>query len=173
MPKYPLEPVLAIKRDRVDRAEKVVKEKRRLLEIEQEKLREIEAARDKVKNHYMQKIQQLRELLDEGTTSDAVLQRKAYIKVVAVQLAEEEEKVNKQKENVLAASKELEKAEVNLAKRRKEEEKTRLHKEEWMKEALKEEAREIEKEQDEMGQLLYQLRKKNNVNRGNLVHGIK
>ncbi|ADZ18558.1 MULTISPECIES: hypothetical protein [Chlamydia] len=160
MPKYPLEPVLAIKRDRVDRAEKVVKEKRRLLEIEQEKLREIEAARDKVKNHYMQKIQQLRELLDEGTTSDAVLQRKAYIKVVAVQLAEEEEKVNKQKENVLAASKELEKAEVNLAKRRKEEEKTRLHKEEWMKEALKEEAREIEKEQDEMGQLLYQLRKK-------------
>ncbi|WP_250223577.1 type III secretion T3S chaperone [Chlamydia psittaci] len=160
MPKYPLEPVLAIKRDRVDRAEKVVKEKRRLLEIEQEKLREIEAARYKVKNHYMQKIQQLRELLDEGTTSDAVLQRKAYIKVVAVQLAEEEEKVNKQKENVLAASKELEKAEVNLAKRRKEEEKTRLHKEEWMKEALKEEAREIEKEQDEMGQLLYQLRKK-------------
>ncbi|AZU10205.1 type III secretion T3S chaperone [Chlamydia psittaci] len=160
MPKYPLEPVLAIKRDRVDRAEKVVKEKRRLLEIEQEKLREIEAARDKVKNHYMQKIQQLRELLDEGTTSDAVLQRKAYIKVVAVQLAEEEEKVNKQKENVLAASKELEKAEVNLSKRRKEEEKTRLHKEEWMKEALKEEAREIEKEQDEMGQLLYQLRKK-------------
>lgn len=160
MPKYPLEPVLAIKRDRVDRAEKIVKEKRKLLEIEQEKLREIEAARDKVKNHYMQKIQQLRELLDEGTTSDAVLQRKAYIKVVAVQLAEEEEKVNKQKENVLAAAKELEKAEVNLAKRRKEEEKTRLHKEEWMKEALKEEAREIEKEQDEMGQLLYQLRQK-------------
>ncbi|WP_348663540.1 type III secretion T3S chaperone [Chlamydia vaughanii] len=160
MPKYPLEPVLAIKKDRVDRAEKVVKEKRRLLEIEQEKLRELEAARDKVKNHYMQKIQQLRELLDEGTTSDAVLQRKAYIKVVAVQLSEEEEKVNKQKESVLAASKELEKAEVNLAKRRKEEEKTRLHKEEWMKEALKEEAREIEKEQDEMGQLLHQLRKK-------------
>ncbi|SYX08528.1 Flagellar FliJ protein [Chlamydia poikilotherma] len=160
MPKYPLEPVLAIKKDRVDRAEKVVKEKRRLLEIEQEKLREIETARDKVKNHYMQKIQQLRELLDEGTTSDAVLQRKAYIKVVAVQLAEEEEKVNKQKESVLAASKELEKAEVNLAKRRKEEEKTRLHKEEWIKEALKEEAREIEKEQDEMGQLLHQLRKK-------------
>ncbi|AHK63685.1 hypothetical protein BOKEGFJH_00807 [Chlamydia avium] len=159
MPKYPLEPVLAIKKDRVDRAEKVVKEKRRLLEIEQEKLRELEVARDKVKNHYMQKIQQLRELLDEGTTSDAILQRKAYIKVVAIQLAEEEDKVNKQKENVLAAAKELEKAEVNLAKRRKEEEKTRLHKEEWMKEALKEEAREIEKEQDEMGQLLHQLRK--------------
>ena len=58
MPKYPLEPVLSIKKDRVDRAEKVVKEKRRLLEIEQEKLRELEAARDKVKNHYMQKIQQ-------------------------------------------------------------------------------------------------------------------
>lgn len=173
MPKYPLEPVLAIKRDRVDRAEKVVKEKRRLLEIEQEKLREIEAARDKVKNHYMQKIQQLRELLDEGTTSDAVLQRKAYIKVVAVQLAEEEEKVNKQKENVLAASKELEKAEVNLAKRRKEEEKTRLHKEEWMKEALKEEAREIEKSKMKWDSYFISCAKKNNVNRGNLVHGIK
>ncbi|WP_100934438.1 type III secretion T3S chaperone [Candidatus Chlamydia corallus] len=160
MAKYPLEPVLAIKKDRVDRAEKVVKEKRRLLEIEQEKLREKEAERDKVKNHYMQKIQQLRDLLDEGTTSDAVLQIKSYIKVVAVELSEEEEKVNKQKDVVLAASKELEKAEVNLAKRRKEEEKTRLHKEEWMKEALKEEARAEEKEQDEMGQLLFQLRQK-------------
>lgn len=160
MPKYPLEPVLLIKKDRVDRAEKVVKEKRRLLDIEQDKLHELEAARDKVKNHYMQKIQQLRTLLDEGTTSDAILQRKSYIKVVAMQLAEEEEKVNKQKENVLAATKELEKATASLAKRRKEEEKTRLHKEEWLKEALKEEAREIEKEQDEMGQLLHQLRKK-------------
>ncbi|WP_201456528.1 type III secretion T3S chaperone [Chlamydia sp. 17-3921] len=160
MAKYPLEPVLLIKKDRVDRAEKVVKEKRRLLEIEQEKLREKEAERDKVKNHYMQKIQQLRELLDEGTTSDAILQIKSYIKVVAIQLAEEEEKVNKQKDVVLAAAKELEKAEVNLAKRRKEEEKTRLHKEEWMKEALKEEARTEEKEQDEMGQLLHLLRQK-------------
>ena len=172
MPKYPLEPVLSIKKDRVDRAEKVVKEKRRLLEIEQEKLRELEAARDKEKNHYMQKIQQLRELLDEGTTSDAILQRKAYIKVVAIQLAEEEDKVNKQKENVLAAAKELEKAEVELAKRRKEEEKTRLHKEEWMKEALKEEEREIEKEQDEMGQLLHQLRKTKQRESGE-SHGIK
>ncbi len=159
MAKYPLEPVLAIKKDRVDRAEKVVKEKRRLLELEQEKLREKEAARDKVKNHYMSKIQQLRELLDEGTTSDTVLQMKSYLKVVALQLTEEEEKVRKQAENVLAASREVEKAEIELAKRRKEEEKTRLHKEEWMKEALKEEARAEEKEQDEMGQLLHQLRK--------------
>ncbi|MBQ8498834.1 type III secretion system protein CdsO [Chlamydia sp.] len=159
MVKYPLEPVLSIKKDRVDRAEKVVKEKRRLLELEQEKLRECEAERDKVKNHYMQKIRQLREQLDDGTTSDAILKMKAYIKVVAIQLSEEEDKVNKQKENVLAAAKELERAEVELTKRRKEEEKTRLHKEEWMKEALKEEARQEEKEQDEMGQLLHQLRK--------------
>ena len=92
--------------------------------------------------------------------SDAILQIKSYIKIVAVQLAEEEEKVNKQKDAVLVAAKELEKAEVNLMKRRKEEEKTRLHKEEWLKEALKEEARAEEKEQDEMGQLLHQLRQK-------------
>ncbi|WP_213318815.1 type III secretion T3S chaperone [Chlamydiifrater volucris] len=160
MPKYPLETVLTIKRDRVERAEKVVKEKRRLLEIEKEKLREKESGRDKVKNHYMQKIQQLREKLDEGTTSEEVLKIKSYIKVVAVQLAEEEEKVKKQKELVLVAAKELEKAEVDLTKRRKEEEKTRLHKESWMKEALQEEARAEEKEQDEMGQLLFQLRRR-------------
>lgn len=159
MVRYPLEPVLSIKKDRVDRAEKVVKEKRRLLELEQEKLRERESERDKVKNHYMQKIRQLREQLDDGTTSDVILKMKAYIKVVAIQLSEEEEKVNEQKENVLAAAKELERAEVELTKRRKEEEKTRLHKEEWMKEALKEEARQEEKEQDEMGQLLHQLHK--------------
>lgn len=166
MVKYPLEAVLMIKKDRVERAEKVVKEKRRLLELEQEKLREVEAARDKVKNHYMAKIRQLRELLDDGTTSEAVLQIKAYIKVVAVQLAGEEDKVNKQKQRVLAASKELERAEQDLTKRRKEEEKTRLHKEEWMKEALKEEARAEEKEQDEMGQLLHQLRKQKQYESG-------
>lgn len=159
MVKYPLETVLTIKKDRVERAEKVVKEKRRILELEQEKLREREAERDKVKNHYMSKIHQLREKLDDGTTSDAILQMKSYIKVVAIQLAEEEEKVNKQKENVLAANKDLNKAEVELTRRRKEEEKTRLHKEEWLKEALKEEARQEENEQDEMGQLLHQLRK--------------
>lgn len=90
MVRYPLEPVLSIKKDRVDRAEKVVKEKRRLLELEQEKLRERESERDKVKNHYMQKIRQLREQLDDGTTSDAILKMKAYIKVVAIQLSEEE-----------------------------------------------------------------------------------
>lgn len=159
MVKYPLETVLTIKKDRVERAEKVVKEKRRILELEQEKLREKEAERDKVKNHYMSKIHQLREKLDDGTTSDAILQMKSYIKVVAIQLAEEEEKVNKQKENVLAANKDLNKAEVELTRRRKEEEKTRLHKEEWLKEALKEAARQEENEQDEMGQLLHQLRK--------------
>lgn len=159
---YPLESVLTIKKDRVERAEKVVKEKKKLLDQEQMKLKERELERDKVKNHYMSKVHQLREKLDDGTTSDTVLQMKAYIKVVALSLAEEEDKVNKQKEQVLAANKEVVRAEVELTKRRKEEEKTRLHKEEWLKEALKAEALKEENEQDEMGQLLHQLRKQKN-----------
>ncbi|MEG0036888.1 MAG: type III secretion T3S chaperone [Victivallaceae bacterium] len=160
--KYPLEQVLSIKKDRVDRAEKVVKEKQRLLETEEERLKKKESERDIVKDHYSSKIQQLRTALDEGTTSEAVLKMKAYIKAVSLRLAEEEEKVKKQKEIVLEAAKQLEKARDDLRKRRKEEEKTRLHKEDWVKEALKEEERASEKEQDEMGQLLYELRRRKN-----------
>lgn len=162
--KYPLEQVLAIKKDRVARAEKVVKDKQKIVNTEEERLKKVESERDVVNGHYKAKITQLRNALDEGTTGEEVLKMKAYIKVVKENLEEEEKKVAKQKEVLLAAKRELQKAQIEYKRRRIEVEKTELHKKEWMKEALLAEERQEAKDQDEMGQLLFQIRKSKPIN---------
>lgn len=158
--KYPLEQVLAVKRDRVEKAERVVQEKKRALEIEQEKLKRIEEERDKVLSHHNDKLAQLRHALDTGTTSDEVLKMKAYLKVVKEKLIKEEAKVKAQKEQVKVAERHLEEALRDLKKKRLEEEKIGLHKEQWVKEMKHEHAIHEAKEQDELGQLLYESQKR-------------
>jgi len=159
-PKYPLEQVLQVKRDRVEKAEKVVEEKKRALDIEKEKLKKVIAERDAVKEHRNSKMAQLRKALDEGTTSDEVLKMKAYIKVVAERLVKEEEKVKKQEEQVKNAEKALENAKMELKKKRLEEEKIKIHREEWEKEMKKEMASQEAKDQDELGQLMHESQRR-------------
>jgi flagellar biosynthesis chaperone FliJ len=158
--KYPLEQVLAVKKDRVEKAEKVVEEKKRALEVELEKLKKVEEERNRVLKHHNEKLAQLRKALDEGTTSDEVLKMKAYLKVVKEKLAKEEEKVKTQKKQVQIAEQNLEHAKTELKKRRLEEEKISLHKGEWTKETRAEEAKQEAKEQDEIGQVLHESHKK-------------
>lgn len=138
MPAYPLEEVLQVKNRRVEMAELAVKEKKRLLEAEEEKLRAREAERDKVKEHYKLKMKQLRDELDEGTTSDKIVQMKYYLKVVQERLATEEKKVKEQKAQVDLAQKNLEIAKNQLKEREKERDKIITHKKEWTKETVKE-----------------------------------
>lgn len=158
--KYPLEQVLEIKKDRVDKAEQVVKEKQRTLEIEQEKLRQVEMERDAAKEHHDDKLAQLRKVLDEGTTSPEVQQMKAYLKVVKEKLAKEEGKVKEQKKQVKKAEEELESAKLNLKQKRIEVQKIEMHKEEWTKEANKERLREETRIHDELGQTIHQANKR-------------
>ena len=159
-PKYPLEQVLDVKKDRVEKAEKVVKEKKRALEIEEEKLKKIEKERDIVLNHHKDKLAQLRKALDEGTTSDEVLQMKAYLKVVKEKLIKEEAKVKEQQKQVKTAEQNLETAKQDLHRKRMEVEKIQLHKEEWTKETRKEMQREEAKEHDEVGTTMHQAHKR-------------
>lgn len=159
-PKYPLEQVLTVKKDRVDKAEKVVKEKQRALEIEEEKLRRVEKERDQVKSHHADKLAQLRAAMDEGTTSDEVLQMKAYLKVVQEKLKKAEEKVKEQSKQVATAQKNLDVAKEDLRQKRVEQEKIEIHKEEWEKQSKKERAAEEAKQQDEIGQAMYQAHKR-------------
>ena len=97
---YPLKQVLEVKIKRVEDQEKVVIEKKRLLVLEQDKLKQREAEREKVKKHHDAKLKQLRDTLDQGTTSDKIQQMKAYIKVVKENLKLEDKKVKEQKEQV-------------------------------------------------------------------------
>jgi cellobiose-specific phosphotransferase system component IIA len=154
-PAYPLSEVLDIKHRRVEIAEAVLKEKKRLLEVEQQKLKEREAERDKVKTHLKDKVDQLRTLLDEGTTSDKIDRGKVYIKVVQERLAVEEKKVKEQKQQVELAEKNVEIARNQLKDREKERDKLITHRKEWTKETRKEYEVLATRAEDELGSTMF------------------
>jgi len=156
LPVYPLHEVLEVKHRRVDQAENVVKEKKRLLEVEKEKLKQREAERDKVKQHHRDKMDQLRRELDQGTTSDKIDRCKLYLKVVLERLAiEEKKKVKEQQQQVDLAEKNLEAAKVQLKEREKERDKILTHKKEWTKETIKELQILETREEDEIGSIMF------------------
>ncbi len=157
MPTYPLEGVIDIKKRRVAQAEKVVKEKKRLLDTELEKLKLCEEERDKVKRHKQDKLNQLRDELDKGTTSDKILSMKYYLKVVDERVVVEQKKVDQQKGQVKIAEKNLETAKEELRMRRQEVDKLKTHKVDWTKQMRREMEIIQEKEMDEIGQVLYSV----------------
>jgi flagellar biosynthesis chaperone FliJ len=157
---YPLKQVIEVKKKRVEDAEKLVLAKQKALEQEQTKLKEREADRDKALAHHNAKMQQLRNSLDEGTTSDKVLQMKAYLKVTKERIQAEEKKVKDQKAQVDKASKELEMAQLELRMKRQEVDKLETHKKDWLKEMRKEEEIIEGREQDEIGTIIFSGRHK-------------
>jgi flagellar biosynthesis chaperone FliJ len=158
IPAYPLEQIIGIKKRRVEEAEALVKQREKELEDEREKLRLAEAERDKVAQHLEDKVMQLRQELDEGTTTDKIISAKRYIEVVQEKLQIEEEKVLKQKEAVSAAEARLEDAKEQVKERRKEVEKIQTHKKEWLKEQMAEIERLEQLEMDEIGQIIHLTR---------------
>lgn len=159
-PIYPLEQVLIVKQDRVKKAEKVVQEKKRALEIEEEKFKKIAAERNRVLKHHNDKLLQMREKFDAGTTSPEIQQMKVYLGIVKENLKKEEEKAKKQKEQVVIAEKKLAEAKQDLKNKRKEVEKLEIHKEEWLKVERKELERQEGIRQDEIGTTIYESQKR-------------
>lgn len=154
-PVYPLKQIIEVKQRRVEEAEKVVREKKEILRKEEEKLKQREAERDKVKNHKADKLKQLRDEMDHGSTSPKIQQMKVYLKVVEEKLAIEEKKVKDQQEQVNNALKQLEQAQSDLRKKRQEVDKIINHKRDWEKE-IKKEMEIIEgREQDELGSIIF------------------
>jgi hypothetical protein len=152
---YPLKQIIDVKQKRVEDAEKVVIEKKIVLEKEQQKLAEREAERDKVKEHKNDKLKQLRETMDSTTTSPKIQQMKVYLKLVDEKLKVEEKKVKDQKEQVAAAEQNLNLAKQDLYRKRQEVDKLLTHKKDWEKE-MKRELDIIEgREQDELGSVIH------------------
>lgn len=152
---YPLKQVIEVKQRRVEDAEKVVKEKQAALEKEQQILAQKEAERDKAKKHYDDKLKQMREELDHGTTSPKIQQMKAYLKVVKERVAVEEKKVKDQKVQVENAEKNLENAKQDLKVKRQEVDKLLTHRTDWIKEMRKEQEIIEGREQDELGSIIF------------------
>src|ERR1700679_3899739 len=99
-PDYPLEQIAIIKQKKLDEAEKVLREKKKALEREEEKLATVEKERNEVKDHRFAKLTQLREKMDEGAPSDKIQQMRYYLKVVDEKLKLKEQKVKEQQKIV-------------------------------------------------------------------------
>ncbi len=154
---YPLKQIIEVKQRRVEEAEKVVREKQLALTKEQQKLAEREKERDKVKKHKQEKLTQLRETMDQGTTSPKIQQMKVYLKVVDEKLKVEEKKVKDQKEQVAIAEKNLEQAKIDLQRKRQEVDKLLIHQKDWEKQMQKEMDIIEGREQDELGAIIHAI----------------
>jgi flagellar biosynthesis chaperone FliJ len=156
-PQYPLEDVLKVKIKRVEDAEKALNQRRIELVQEQERLKEREKERDAVLKHMNDKVKQLRDELDGGTTSPKVQMMKDYMKVVKEKLVLEEKKVKDQKDKVKAAEKKVEEAKNELLLKQKEVDKFKEHKSNWLQGAYKELEVLEARDHDELGNIIYTL----------------
>jgi hypothetical protein len=157
--KYPLDQLMRIKKKRFDQALEVLEEKTRLLKQEQVKLHKKERSRDEVLDHKDDKIAQLREELDSGTTTDKIQQMKYYLEVVDERLLKKENEVKDQKDVVKQAIKAFDVAKNEMIARKKDLEKLEIHKKQWRREMKYYENREIAKEQDELGSARHSVKK--------------
>lgn len=157
--RYPLQQLADIKKKRLEEAERILREKKELLEKEEEKLRAVQKERDEVLEHKQEKLTQLREELDKGSTSDKIQQMKQYLKVVDEDLALKERKVQDQQKQVDKAAEEVEKARQNYVQKERDVEKIAMHRKEWGKEVRLEELRQEGITTDELGSAMFTLRK--------------
>ncbi len=160
---YPLKEVIEVKQKRVDDAEKVVKEKKAALETEKQKLEQKEKERDVVKKHRKDKLDQLRNEMDTGSTTAKMQQMKVYLKLVDEKLKVEEKKVHDQKELVKTAEKNLELAKADLQKKRVDVDKLFMHRKDWEREKRKELEIIEARDQDELGTTIHAARQRKDV----------
>ncbi|MBF8263125.1 MAG: hypothetical protein HW387_790 [Parachlamydiales bacterium] len=157
---YPLEQLMQIKKNRFDQAVKVLEEKKVILEKAYEKLYEVTQERDSVLQHKTDKLQQLRDALDKGTTTDKIQQMKIYLKIVDEKLREKQKKVVDQKAKVDLAQKLVDQATEDLFQRKKDLEKLEMHKAEWKKEVHYWTEQKEAEQHDEQGSSTHLLRKR-------------
>lgn len=157
---YPLEQLMTIKKNRFDQAVKTLEEKKAILEKAYEKLYTLTQERDQAKEHKALKLKQLRDSLDEGSTTDKIRQMKVYLKIVDEKLAEKEKKVAEQQKQVDLAQKQVDLATDELFQRKKDLEKLEIHKQEWEKELRYWSEQKEAVEQDEQGSAGHIMRKK-------------
>lgn len=156
---YPLEQLVRIKKRRLEEAERVLKEKKEQLEKEKEKQKELEEERNKTFRHREDKMKQLRETLDKGTTTDKIEVMREYLKVVDEELKQKEKKVQDQLKVVKEAEEAVEAARKDMLQKQQDVEKLKMHRKEWDKEMKQEIERQEGIETDELGTAMHTSKK--------------
>ena len=157
--KYPLDQLILIKQRRLEEAEKILEQKRKILAQEEEKLLSLEKIRDEVKDHRDAKLQQFRETIDQGSTTDKIQQMRQYLKLVDEKLKIEDKKVEDQQKVVQNAKLQVEEARQDLFKKQKDVEKLKIHEKEWQKEMSHLIQLEEQALTDEMGSAMFVVKK--------------
>jgi len=130
-PKYPLEKIVEIRKSKLDKAERALKERKDALVVEEEKLQAVKGARDKVKELHTAKLLQLRQELDQGTTTVKIQRFKTFISIVDHDLKEADKKVAAQRVLVKDAEKRVEEARADYVLKQRGLEKFSIHKKIW------------------------------------------
>lgn len=159
MPRYPLKQLAEIKQKNLETAEINLRDKKRILEQEQTSLTKKEKERDLVKEHRIDKLQQLRDHMDEGVVPHKIEQMKQYLKLVDEKLAVKQQAVVEQKKKVMLAEEEVAKARKELIECQQDVEKMRLHRKEWEREIHLIEEQKEGVEMDEIGSAGHERKK--------------
>lgn len=157
---YPLEQLALIKQKKLEESEKALKARKEALQREEERLKTVETERDKVQEHRHAKLEQLREKLDAGTSTDKIQQIKSYLKVVDEQLKAKNLKVIEHEKLVATAKNHVEAARQDFLKKNQDVEKLRLHRVEWAQEQKKLLEHQENVETDELGSSMHARKSK-------------
>lgn len=151
MNNYPLEQIIHIKKRRFDEAVKILEQKKELLEKAYEKLFDVTEEFNKAETLRQAKLLQLRTSMDEGTTTDKIIQMKDYLKTCTEEAKEKKKKVDDAQKKVDDAQQAVDTATDDLFQKKKDLEKLELHKKEWQKEDNYLTEQKDQLEQDEQG----------------------
>lgn len=158
--KYPLEQLVLIKQRRLEESERILKEKKEELEKEKERGKKLEAERDKTFEHRQDKLNQLREILDKGTTSDKIKVMREYIEVVNEELIQKEKRLQAQKKVIEEGEIAVEEARKDMLKKQQDVEKLKIHRKEWEKEMKLQMEHKEGIETDDLGTSMHTTRKR-------------
>ena len=157
---YPLEEICIVKKERKNRAARVVQEKQKILETCKNQLEEAETQYIKCVEYKNQRLQEQTYLLETGQLTSAYFkQMRSFVDILdqdimmAYRLVEEHKAKVKNAENDVATAKE------KLKMREIEVDKIKEHKKEWVKEEKERVDEIIENNINEIGSLMVEVKK--------------
>jgi len=157
---YPLEQLIAIKKQRLEKAERNLLEAKQQLEQEElalkrkmQECREAQDVHDGTVLHFYDVFQQ-------GLSSNEILQHKEKMKNTLEKVREEEENAQKQRTVRDTAQAKRQDCQRVVQRKRVELEKISMHRKEWKREELLEEIRDLASEQDEIGATRHYMRQR-------------
>jgi hypothetical protein len=129
---YPLVEVIRIKKRRLEEAERVLHEKKMILDKELEKLAICEKEADEAKKIFDTYLAKLREAMDQGEPTTKIDQHKLHLKELKLRHQTAQKKVDAQKKVVKSAQEAVDLARADHQLKAKELEKLSIHKAEWL-----------------------------------------